>query len=132
MQTHKTDVALHPGIDSVMTKTLLRHNTLNSEMTIINEIRHPIALLTVLLTDALIDMTLVKDIDHIHIQGIITILQDTHRLIDHLQDQEILDILDHVHIQTREINLIQNNHNTKQTHLTLKYTCIIQLKWQML
>ena len=69
-------------------------------------------------------MTLVIDIDHVHIQKIVTILQDTHRLIDHLQGQDVLDSLDHVHIQIREINLIQYNHNIKKTQLLLKYTCI--------
>ena len=115
-----------------MTKIRLLHNTLDHDMTIINEIHDPTALLTDLLTDPLINMTLVIDMDHVHIQEITTILQDTHRPIDYLQDQEILDILDHVHIPIQGINLIQYNHNTKMTQLTSKYTCITQLKWQTL
>ena len=131
-QTHKTDIALQPETDSVMTKILLPHNTLDHDLTIINKIHDPIALVSDLLTDLLIDMTPVIDKDHVHIQEIITILQATHLLTDHLQDQEILDTLHHVHIQTQEINLIQYNHNTKRTQVTLKYTCIIQLKWLIL
>ena len=131
-QFHKTDIALHLEIDSVMTKILHLHNTLDHDMTIINEIHDPIAHLTDLATDPLVGMTLVIDIDHVHIQEIVTILQDTHRLIDHLQDQEILDSLDHVHIQVREINVIQYNHNIKKTQFILKFTCITQLRWQML
>ena len=50
---HKTVIALHPEIDLVMTKVLPLHNTLNHDMTTINEIHHPIALLTDLLTDPL-------------------------------------------------------------------------------
>ena len=69
-------------------------------------------------------MTLVMDIDHVHIQEITTTLQDTHRPIDHLQDQAILVTLDHVHIQIQDLNLMQYNDNTKQTQLTLKYICI--------
>ena len=132
IQTHKTDIDLHPKIYLVMTKILLLHNTLDHDRTSINEIHDPIALLTDLLTDPHIGMTLVLDIDHVHVQEIITILQDTHLLIDQLQDLEILDTLDHVHIPIQEINLRQYNHNTKMTQLTLKCTCIIQLKWQML
>ena len=41
IQFHKTDIALHPEIDSVMTKILLLHNTLGHDMTIINEIHDP-------------------------------------------------------------------------------------------
>ena len=101
-------------------------------MTTLNEIHDPIALLTDLYTDPLTDMTLVTDIDHVHIQEITTILQDTHLHIDHLHDQEILEFLDPVHLQIQETNLIQNNHNTKVTQLTSKNTCITQLKWQTL
>ena len=57
-------------------------------------------------------MTLVIDKDHVHIQEITTISQDTQRPIDHLQDHEVLVILDHVHIQIQEINLIQYNHTS--------------------
>ena len=129
---HKTDFALRPEIDSVMTKIILLHNTLDHDMTTINEIRHPIALLTDLFTDLLVGMTLVININHVHIQEITTILQDRHLHIDHLHDQEILDTLDHVRTPIQGENLIQYNHITKMTHLHSKYTCIIQLKWQTL
>ena len=43
---HKTDIVLHLEIDSVMTRILLLHNTLDHDMIIIKEIRDPIALLT--------------------------------------------------------------------------------------
>ena len=118
--------------DSVMTKKLLLHNTLDHDTTTTKDIHDHIALFTDLLTDPLIDMTLVIDVDHVHIQEITTILQDTHRPINHLQDHEILDILDHVHIQIQEINLIQYNHNIKRTQLPLKYTCTTQLRRQLL
>ena len=129
---HKTDIALHPEIDSVMTKILLFHDTHDHDMTTINEIHDPVVLLRDLLTDPLIGMTLVIDIDHVQIQEITTILEDTQFPIDHLHDQEILDILNHVHIPIQGINLIQNNHSTKITQLPSKYKCIIQLKWQTL
>ena len=90
---HKTDIALHLEIDSGMTRVLLLHNTLDHDMTIIKEIRDPIGLLTDLLTDALIDMTLVTYIEHARIQGITTDLQDTNLLLDHLHVQEIFKIL---------------------------------------
>ena len=127
IHTHKTDIALHPDTESVMTEILLLHNTLEHDTTTTKEIHDHTALLTDLLTDPRIDMTLVKDIDQVHLREMTTLLQDTHRPQDHLQDQELLDILDHVHIQTQEINLIQYNHNTKQTQLTLKYTYISQM-----
>ena len=98
----------------------------------INEIRDPIALLTDLFTDPLVGMTLVINIDHVHIQEITTISQDRHLHIDHIHDQESLDTLDHVRIPIQRKNLIQYNHITKMTHLNSKYTCIIQLKWQTL
>ena len=75
-------------------------------------------------------MTLIIDTNHVHIQMITIILQDTLLLIDHPQDQKIPDTLDHAHFPIHRTNLIQYNHNTKMTQLTLKYTCIIQLKWQ--
>ena len=129
---HKTDIALHPEIDLVVTKMLLLHNTPDHDMTTINEIHDPTALLTDLLTDPLTGMTLVLDIDHVHIQEMTTLSQDTHLHIDHLHDHEILDILEHVHIQIRETNLIQYNHKPKLMQLISKYTCITQLKWQTL
>ena len=70
---HKTNIALHLEIDLIMTIVLLLHDTLNHDMTIIKQIRDPIALLTDLLTDPLIDMTLVTVIDHARIQEITTI-----------------------------------------------------------
>ena len=115
-----------------MTKVLLLQNTLDHNMTTINEIHDPIALLTDLLTDPLTDNTPVIDIDHARIQEISKILQDIHLHIDLLLDQEILGFLYLVHIQIQETNLIQYNHNTKMIHLTSKYTCITQLKWQTL
>ena len=132
VQTHKTDLVLHPETDSVMTKILLLHNTLDHDTTITKEIQDHTDLVTDLLIDLLIDMTLVIDIDRVHIQETTTILKDTHHPIDHLQDHETLDILDRVHIEIQDRNLIQYNHNNKQTQLTLKYACITQLKWQML
>ena len=120
IQTHKTDIVLHPETDSVMTKILLLHNTLDHDTTITKEIHDHTALLTDLLIDFLIDRTFVIDLEHVHIQEITTILQGTHRPLDHLQDHETLDILDRIHIQIQEINLIQYNHNIKQTQLTLK------------
>ena len=100
-----------------MTKILLLHNTLDHDTTTTKEIPDHTTILTDLLTDLLIDMTLVIDIDFLIIQEITKILQDTHRPIDHLQDHEILDILDRFHIQIQDINLIQYNHNIKQTQL---------------
>ena len=129
---HKTDIALHPEIDLVMTKKLLFHNTPDHDMTTINEIHDPTALLTDLLTDPLTGMTLVIDIDHVHIQEMTTLLQDTHLHIDHLHHHEILHILEHVRYQIKETNLIQYNHKPKMIQLISKYTCITQLKWQTL
>ena len=129
---HKIDIALHPEIDVVMTKVLLLHITLDHDLTIINEIDDPIALLTALLTDPLTDMTLVIDIDHARFQEITTIFQAIHLHIDHLLDKEIVDFLDLVHIQIQATNLLQYNHNTKLIQLTLKYICITPLKWQTL
>ena len=126
--THRTDIALHLEIDLVMTKTLLLRNTHDRDITTIKEIHVFIALITDLLTDLLTGMTLVTDIDHVHTQEITTSLQDTHLPIDHLHNQGVLDILDYVHISIQETKFIQYNHNTKMAHITLKYTCIIQLK----
>ena len=56
-----------------MSKVLLLHNTLDHDMTTINEIHDSIALLTDLLTDTLTDMTLVIDIDHARVEEITTI-----------------------------------------------------------
>ena len=114
-QIHKTDIALHQETDSAMTKLLLLHNTLDHDKITTKEIPDHTVLLIDLLTDLPMDMTLVIEIDHIPIQEITTILQDIHPPIDH----EILDNLDHVYIQIPEINLIQYNHNIKQTQLIL-------------
>ena len=129
---HKTDIALQPEIVFVMTKVLLLHNTLDHDMTTINEIHDPIALLTDLLTDPLTDRTLVINIDHARIQEKTTILQDIHLHIDHVHDHEILEFLDPVNTQSQGTNLVQYNHNTKMIQLTSKYTCITELKWQTL
>ena len=61
----KTYIVLHLEIDLVMTRVLLLHKTLDHDMTTIKEIRDPIALITDLLTDPLIDVTTVTDIDPI-------------------------------------------------------------------
>ena len=116
--TKQIDIALHLEIDLVMTRVLLLHKTLDHDMTILKEIRDPIALLTDLLTDPLTDMTLVTDIDHARIQEITTSLQDTHLPLDHLHGQEILDLLDPVHIQIHRTSLIQFNHKPKLIQLT--------------
>ena len=77
-------------------------------------------------------MALVTDVNHVRFQEITTILQDIHYPTDHLQDQETLDLLDHGHIPIPETSLIQYTHKLKVIQLTLKYTCITQLKWQTL
>ena len=107
------------------TSTTSPPQKINHDMTIIKDIRDPVALLTDLVTDPLVDMTLVTNIDHARLQEITTISQDAHLLLDHLQDQKILDILDIVHIQIQGTNLIQYNHKPKMIFLTSKYTCII-------
>ena len=115
-----------------MTRILLLHITHNHDMTNINETRDLNTLLTDHLTNHLIDVILVADIDHAHIQDITTILQVTHLLLDHLQDQEIVDFPDLAHTQRQETNLIQYNHKLKMIQLILKYICITQPKWQTL
>ena len=55
---HKIEIAL------VMTRILLLHNTLNTNLTIINETRDIIALFIDPHTNHLIDVILVTDIDH--------------------------------------------------------------------
>ena len=112
---HKTNIVLHPDIDLVMTKVLHLHKTLDHDTIIISEIRDPIALFIYHHLIFFIDTIFALDINHVPIQEIITILQNTHFHIDRLQDQEILDFLDPVHILIREINLIQFNHNTKMS-----------------
>ena len=65
---HKKNIALHLEIDFVMKKVLLLHNTLDHDMTFINETRDLIALRIDPLTDHPSDVTLVTVIDHVHIQ----------------------------------------------------------------
>ena len=73
-------------------------------------------------------MTLVTDLDHAHIQKIITFLHYLDLLLDHLRDPEILDFLDLVYTPIQETNLKQFNHKPKMTQLTLKYICNTPLK----
>ena len=129
---HKTDTVQHLEIDLVMTKIPLLHTTLSYGMTTIKETRDVIALLIDHHTDHLIDVTLVTDIDHAHNQGIITILQDIHLLLDRLRGLEVLHFLDLAQTSRQETNLIQFNPKPKMTQITLKYICITQLKWQTL
>ena len=60
-----------------MARILLPYNTHDHEMTIIKEIRDPIARLTNSHAGPLIDVTLVTDIDHARIQEITTITRYT-------------------------------------------------------
>ena len=99
---HKIDTVLHPELDSVMIKVLLRHNTLDHDMILMNAIHALTALHTDLLIDRLIDTTLVLDKDHVSIQETI-FLRKIQIHTDHLPDQEILDFLDPVHIPSLEI-----------------------------
>ena len=69
---HKTDIALQLEIDLEMTRVLLLIKTLDHDMTTINETCDLISLLIDPLTNHLIDVILVTDIDHAHIQEIIT------------------------------------------------------------
>ena len=66
IHTHKTDIGLHPVTDSVLTKILLLHNTLDHDTTT-KEIPDHAVLLIDLLRDLAIDMTLFIDIDHVPI-----------------------------------------------------------------
>ena len=117
-----------------MTKVLLPNNTHNHDMIILKEIPDHFARHTDPPIDHFMDVTLVTDIDHVHIQEITTILQGTRLPLDQdFHDQETLDLLDHGHISIPETNLKQYTHKLKMVQLTSKYyTCIIQLKWQML
>ena len=87
-----------------MTKVLLLHNTLDHDMPTTKETRDLIALLIDPHIDHLIDVTLVTDIAHSHIQEIQTILRNIHLLFDHRRDPETLDSLDFVHIRIQETN----------------------------
>ena len=90
---HKIDTVLHLEIDLAMTKVLLRHNTLDHDMILTNAIHSLTVLHTDLRIDILIDITLVLDIDHAHIQETTSIQIHTDNLLDH----KILDFLDPVH-----------------------------------
>ena len=81
---HKTDIVLHIEIDLIIIKVLLLHTTLDQDMTTIKETRDLIALFIDPHTDHFIEATFVTDIDHAHIQEIITILQHIHLLLHHL------------------------------------------------
>ena len=104
---HKTDTVLHLEIetDSVMTKVLLLHTTLDQDMEHINVILGLTVLLTDLLIDPHTDKTLVLDTDHAPIQEI-TNSQNIQIHTDHLQDQETLDFLDLAHTPIPETKLI--------------------------
>ena len=99
---HKIHITLHLEIDLVMTRILLLHNTLDQDMTIINETRDLIALLIDLSTNHLIEVIFVTDNDHAHIQETITILRDTHLPLDQIQDVESLEFLELAHLQIKE------------------------------
>ena len=83
-RNNKLDIALHLEIFLVMTKILLLHNTLNQDMTIINETRNLIALLIDHPTKHIIDVVLAIDIDYAHTQDTTIILRDKPILLDHL------------------------------------------------
>ena len=129
---HKIDIALHLGINLVMTRILLLHDTFDQDMTFINETGDLFALLIDPPANHLIDVILVTDIDHAHIHETTTIFRDMHLQIDHLQYLEILDFLSLARTQIQEINLIQYNPKLKKIQLILKYICITQPKWQTL
>ena len=103
---HKIDIVLHLEIDLVMTKILPLHNTLDHDMMIIIETQDLVVPFTDILIDLLTDTTLVLDIDHVHIEETVMILQNLYLHIHHLQDQEIQDFLDPVHTQVLEIKSI--------------------------
>ena len=128
---HKTDTVLPLEIVLVMTNTLLLDNALVRGITIIKETHDLIALLIDPPTNHRIDVTLVTDIDHAHILEI-TILHNTKLPSDHLRDQEILGFSkSRSHSNTRN-KLIQSNHKPETVHLTLKYKCFTQPRWQTL
>ena len=106
---HKIDIALHLEIDLFMTKLRILHNTLDPDMTIINETRDLIDPPT----NHIVDVILVTDIDHAHTQETTIILRDTHLSLDHLQDLEILDFLDLAHIRKQEKKALPYNHKFK-------------------
>ena len=105
LTTRTFDTVLHQEIDSVMTKVILLHNTLDHDMIPINAIPALTAHHTDLLIDRLIDTTPVLDIDQVRFQET-KILQSIQIHTDHLPDQETLDFLDPVHTPTLKIKSI--------------------------
>ena len=81
LTAHKTFTALYLEIILVMTKVLLLHITLDHDMTILKDTRDLIALFINPHTNQLIDVTLITEIDHVHILEM-TILHDTHCPVD--------------------------------------------------
>ena len=102
---HKIDTVLHLKIDSVMTKVLLLHNTLDQDKILTNVIPGLTVLHTDPHTDLLIDTTLALDTDHAPIPEIAN-SQNIQIHTDHLQDQETLDFLDLVHTPIPETKLL--------------------------
>ena len=102
---HKIDTVLHLVIDSVMTKVLLLHNTLDHDMILTNVIPGLTALHTDPPTDLLIDTTLALDTDHAPIPET-TNLKNRQIHTGHLQDQVNLEFLDLVHTPILETKLI--------------------------
>ena len=115
-----------------MTRIILLHNTHDQDMTNKNETHFIIALHKDPPSNQLIDVILVTQTDHAHIQETTTLLRYTHLPLDNLQDLEILDFSNLAHTQLRGINLIQYNHKLKMIQTILKYICITQAKWQTL
>ena len=98
---HTTGFVPNLEIDLVMIKVLLVHNKRDHDMKTINETRDLIALIIDPLTNHLIDVTAVIDINHAHTPET-TVLQDTHLHLDHLKDPEILKFIDLAHtLKTR-------------------------------
>ena len=99
-KTTLTTKTIHK-IDTVMTKVLLLHTTLDHDMIRTNVIPGPF----VLHTDPNIDTTLVLDTDHAPIPETAN-SQNIQIRTDHLQDQETLDFLDLAHTPIPETKLI--------------------------
>ena len=100
-------------------------------MIIIKEILDLIVVLIDPRIDLHIDMTLVIDIDLALILEITTLIGILLHS-DHPQHQEILDTLHPDQTQAQETNFAQFNYKLQMILSTLKYTCIISLKWQVL
>ena len=131
-QIHRTDIALHRKTNSVMTKILLLHNTLDHDMITTKEIPDHTVLLIDLRIDLPIDMTLVIDIDYVPIQEITTILQNIQPPIDHLQNHEILLGYSRSgsHSNTRnELKTIQPQHQTDPINFEVH---MYHPRWRML